>query len=146
MTLEQLLALWTQGPRLARLEAVHALAIESGDHERADRAALELAVPHVSPLQSLAANVELGRRLLDGRWKAVRDALEGDATWDEVAEAQGLTRDEAVAYYVDAIDHRERYAAEPFDHRRARAVLPTPGGGDLCPASRMPSCVSALPT
>ncbi|MCZ4123369.1 hypothetical protein [Streptomyces sp. H39-S7] len=124
MTLEQLLALWNQDSRLARLASVHALAIASGDHDRADRAALELAVPHVTPLQSLAANVELGRRLLDDRWRAVRDALEGDATWDEIAEAQELTRDEAVAYYVHAIGRQERYAGEPFDPCRARAVLP----------------------
>ncbi|MEU3463578.1 hypothetical protein ABZ721_26980 [Streptomyces sp. NPDC006733] len=124
MSLEQLLALWNQGPRLARLETVHALALAAGDHERADRAALELAVPHITPLQALAANVELGRRLLDGRWKAVRDALEGEATWDEIAEAQGLTRDEAVAYYADAVGRQERHGGEAFDPRRARAVLP----------------------
>lgn len=128
MTLEQLLALWDQGSYLARLEAVHALAIAAGDHDQADRAALELAVPHVTPLQALAANVELGRRLLDSRWRAVRDALENGATWDDIAEAQSLTRDEAVAYYVHAIDHQERYAGEPFDVHRARAVLPTLGG------------------
>lgn len=127
MTLEQLLALWNQGSRLARLEAVHALAVEAGDHDQADRAALELAVQHVTPLQALAANVELGRRLLDSRWRAVRDALEGGATWDDIAQAQELTRDEAVAYYVHAIDRQERYAGEPFDLRRARAVLPTVG-------------------
>lgn len=120
MTLEQLLARWNQGPRLARLETVHVLAVESGDHDQADRAALELAVPHVTPLQSLAANAELVRRLLDGQWKAVRDALEGAATWDEIAEAQGLTRDEAVAYYVHADEHRERRAGEPFDQRSRR--------------------------
>jgi hypothetical protein len=128
MSLEQLLALWDQGSRLSRLEADHARAVASGDHEQADRTALELAVPHVTALQSLAANVELVRRLLHGRWKAVRDALETDATWDEIAEAQGLTRDEAVAYYVHAVDDQQRHAGEPFDHHRARAVLPAPGG------------------
>lgn len=43
----------------------------------------------------------------------MRDAREQGATWDQIAEALGLTDAEAArAYYLNAIEHQERYVGD----------------------------------
>lgn len=75
----------------------------------------ELAARHggtvPGPLDALAASAELVRALNGGRWIAVHDAREQGATWQQIADAMGVTAEHAQQIYTEAIDAQERLAA-----------------------------------
>jgi len=112
-------SLGTWGEALAKSQAEGNL-----EHAQSAQAALdELIERGATLLRALNANAELVKLLTGQRWFVMRDAREQGATWDQIAEALGLTDAEARAYYVNAIEHQERYVGDLHDARRARAVL-----------------------
>lgn len=81
----------------------------------------------MSALDSLRANARIVNLLTGWRWQIVELAREEGATWEEIGQALGVTRQSAHAAYAEAIAGQERFNAEydfiRFDVDRARAVL-----------------------
>jgi hypothetical protein len=126
MTETELLRVWDGGAQRMTWERVRALhAGVDGMPERLAMAEDKLAgLP--APLVALAANADLVRRLVGQRWFVVLLAIEGGATWAEVAEALEIPEDDAVGAYTAAIDAQAAYVPG-HDAARARAVLPGAG-------------------
>lgn len=122
MTEDELMEVWNEGSARGTWLKVRKSALAENDSPRQAMADERLAeLP--SPLQSLAANVELVRRLIGARWIEIMHALEGGATWVEVAAALEVSVDEARGSYTAAIEAQERYVGDLHDAPRARAVL-----------------------
>ena len=122
-----LLQLWNDGASLVTWRKALATAQTAGslEHAQSAQAVLDQLIERgATLLRALDANAELVKRLTGQRWFVMRDAREQGATWDQIAEALGLTDAEAArAYYLNAIEHQERYVGDLHDARRARAVL-----------------------
>jgi hypothetical protein len=80
-------------------------------------------LPNVSPLDALRANAELVQLLTARRWSVMQEAREQGASWAEVGEALGVSRQAAWEFYQRAIESDERNAEPWHDADRARAVL-----------------------
>src|ERR1017187_394712 len=93
----------------------------------------------VSPLDALAANEELTRLMTGWRWLAMRDARESGATWEQIGESLGMTRQGAKAAYLSTVENQERYCPDYFteaDSKAHRALLDD--GTPSCPGSGRP--------
>jgi hypothetical protein len=129
MTVDELMQIWREGAGRDVWTQVRTKAV--ADNDAALQAWADEQLEKLpSPLQVLAANVELVTRLTGSRWFVIMYALEGGATWVEVAEALRVTQQEARGWYAAAIDRREKYVPDLHDVARARAVL-----GDEPPAT-----------
>jgi hypothetical protein len=80
-------------------------------------------LPEVTALQALEANRRLVDLLTGRRWIAMRAAREEGATWEQIGEALGMTRQSAHEWYRKKIEAQERYVSDYHDAARARAVL-----------------------
>lgn len=87
----------------------------------AEQALAEL--PEVTALQALQANRRLVELLTGRRWIAMRSAREQGATWEQIGEALGMSRQAAHEWYGKKIEAQERYVGELHDADRARAAL-----------------------
>lgn len=76
-----------------------------------------------TPLDALAANVELVKLMTGWRWIAIKSAREDGATWEQIGEVLGTTKQGAQIAYTRAIEAQEKYAADFHDAASARAVL-----------------------
>jgi hypothetical protein len=74
-------------------------------------------------LSALAANAELAKLLAGWQWLAIKAAREGGATWEQIGEALGTTKQGAQQAYRRAIEHQEKYVPDMHDAAAARAVL-----------------------
>lgn len=93
-----------------------------GDNHSAEFARSEMTeLP--GPLEALAANVELVKRLIGSRWSTVRDAREAGHSWSDIAEVIGCDEPTLIDTYTAAIERQERYVGGLHDAPRARAVL-----------------------
>jgi hypothetical protein len=81
---------------------------------------------HVSALDALAANRHLVDLLMGRRWYVIRDAREAGASWSQIGEALGMSKQGAQDYYRRRIDERARVVPDIDDADRARAVLDEP--------------------
>lgn len=107
----------------AAYEHVRILAAARGDQDGIAIAEQELArLPEVSALDGLAAAHALIRSLTGRRWIDMRRAREQGATWRQIGEALGMTRQAATDYYRRTIAEQERYNPQ-HDAARARAAL-----------------------
>jgi hypothetical protein len=92
----------------------------------ADRAGAEQALgdlPHITALDALRANAHLVGLLAGRRWYVMQAAREAGATWDEIGEALGMSRQGAYDSYRRKIRQREEYVPEIHDTARARSAL-----------------------
>lgn len=119
---------WTiQGERRV-WRGVLAKAREAGNTESqavADRALADLAV--VTALDALRANARLVELLIGRRWIAMQDAREEGASWEQIGEALGMSKQGAHDWYRRKIAQQEQYAGEFHDAPRARAALAEAG-------------------
>ncbi len=86
------------------------------------RGALEQ-LPEAGPLEALAVNARLVDLLTGRRWYVMRDAREAGATWSEIGQALGMTKQGAADWYRRAIVKQEQYVGDLHDAARARAVV-----------------------
>lgn len=128
MTEQELLDIWDTGSARSMYTDMLRKGTEQGN-ETAVAAAARTLASMPAALVTLEANAELSQRLVGCRWYVIRVAIEGGATWSEVAEALRLTVDEARAQYTAAIETQERYVADLHDAPRARAVLAADSAG-----------------
>ena len=75
--------------------------------------------PEVHPLDALRANSELVRLLSGWQWQAVYDARWRGHTWPQIANALGVTVEQARAGYGEVIDRQERLLGRDVDLYRA---------------------------
>lgn len=76
-----------------------------------------------SALDALAANVRLVELMTGWRWLAIKSAREDGATWEQIGEVLGTSKQGAQLAYKRAIEAQEKYAADFHDTVAARAVL-----------------------
>ena len=74
----------------------------------------------ITALDALRANAELVQLLLGRRWYVIQDAREAGATWDEIGEAVGMSRQGAYDWHKRKIAGRERLVPDIHDADRAR--------------------------
>jgi len=79
--------------------------------------------PSVGPLEALRANAELVQLLTARRWSVIQEAREQGASWTEVGEALGVSRQAAWEFYQRAINGQEQNSIPWHDVDRARAAL-----------------------
>ena len=121
------LALWDAWGSRDQWQHIKAKAEARGDDQGAavaERAAAEF--PAVSALDGLRANVRAVKLLTGWQWQAVQAAREDGASWDEIGDALGITRQSAWTKFKTAIEDQEKYIPQFHDAERARAAL----GGD----------------
>lgn len=75
---------------------------------RAHRALTEL--PDVTATQALEANARLVDLLVGRRWYVMRDAREARASWTEIGDALGISRQGAHDFYRRAVEDQQKYA------------------------------------
>ncbi|MFI6031623.1 hypothetical protein [Amycolatopsis magusensis] len=80
-------------------------------------------LPAMSALQALQANRRLVDLLTGRRWTVMREAREAGATWTEIGEALGMSKQGAHDWYKRQIETQERLLPEYHEAARARAVL-----------------------
>ena len=81
-------------------------------------------------LDALAANAKLVAFMTGWRWLAIKSAREDGATWEQIGEALGTTKQGAQVAYRRAIEAQEKYAPDFHDTAAARAVLDTDDQGE----------------
>lgn len=70
-------------------------------------------LPEVTATQALAANAMLVDLLVGRRWYVMRDAREAQASWTEIGDALGISRQGAYDFYRRAVEDQEKYAPQP---------------------------------
>jgi hypothetical protein len=103
-----------------------ALASDKPEHKAlAERKLAEL--ESATGLDALAANVELVRLFKGWQWLAIKSAREDGATWEQVGEVLGTSKQGALNAYTRAIEHQEKHVPDLHDAASARAVLEMEG-------------------
>lgn len=82
-------------------------------------------LPDITPIEALHANAELVDLLIGQRWYVMQAAREAGATWDEIGQTLGMSRQGAYDWYKRAIAKQEQYVPDFHDTDRAQAVLDT---------------------
>ncbi|MFJ4226922.1 helix-turn-helix domain-containing protein [Paenarthrobacter nicotinovorans] len=77
----------------------------------------------VSALEALRVNARAVDRLTARRWYVMKAAREAGATWSQIGQALGVTRQAAYDFYRRKTEEQEKYAHDPKDPAAARAVL-----------------------
>ena len=124
MDTNKLLATWEVQSQRALWRRVLAKSEAQGrTHGVAVAQAAMAELPSVSPLEALRANAELVQLLIARRWAVIQEAREQGASWTEVGDALGVSRQAAWEFYQRAIEGQERNDEPWHDADRARAVL-----------------------
>ena len=76
-----------------------------------------------SGLDALAANAELVKLLKGWQWLAIKSAREDGATWEQIGEVLGISKQGALNAYTRAIEHQEKYVPDLHDAAAGRAVI-----------------------
>jgi hypothetical protein len=135
----KLLATWEVQSQRAMWRRVLARAEAEGRTHGVTAARSAMAeLSSVRPLEALRANAELVQLLVARRWSVMQEAREHGASWTEVGDALGVSRQAAWEFYQRAIEGQESDAIAWHDPGRARAMLGepyalwyTPGGWRL---------------
>lgn len=80
-------------------------------------------VPEVTALDALEANRRLVDLVTGRRWYVMREAREAGASWSEIGEALGMTKQGAQDWYRRKLVEQEKYVGDLHDTAAARAVL-----------------------
>jgi hypothetical protein len=101
----------------------------NGHAETAARALAQL--PEVTALDALRANTRAVDLLTGRRWYVMKSAREAGATWAQIGEALGMTKQAAHDFYRRKIEEQQKYLPDLHDAPGARAVLEDwpPAGG-----------------
>ena len=80
-------------------------------------------VSEVAALEALRANAKAVELLTARRWYVMKSAREGGATWAQIGEALGITKQAAHDFYRRKIEEQEKHLPDLHDAAAARAVL-----------------------
>ena len=80
-------------------------------------------LPEVTALDALRANARAVDLLTGRRWYVMKSAREDGATWAQIGEALGMTKQAAHDFYRRKIEEQETYLPDLHDAPGARAVL-----------------------
>src|SRR4051794_19857431 len=75
-------------------------------------------LPAVTAIEALEANAQLVDLLIGRRWYVMQAAREAGATWDEIGEALGMSRQGAYDWYQRKIANQARYAPDVHNAER----------------------------
>ncbi|WP_461856043.1 hypothetical protein [Arthrobacter sp. C152] len=116
----ELLKVWED---FNRGEASPGISSTDGDQAREAAAHFLSEVSEVAALEALRANAKAVELLTARRWYVMKSAREGGATWAQIGEVLGITRQAAHDFYRRKIEEQEKYSPDPHDTAAARAVL-----------------------
>ncbi|GAB3570395.1 hypothetical protein GCM10027405_34930 [Arthrobacter alkaliphilus] len=94
-----------------------------GDEAREAAAHFLAGVREVAALQALRANAKAVELLTARRWYVMKSAREAGATWAQIGEALGITKQAAYDFYRRKIEEQEKHLSDLHDTAAARAVL-----------------------
>ena len=99
--------------------------VSSTGSDRAREAAAHFLseVSEVAALEALRANARAVELLTARRWYVMKSAREGGATWAQIGEALGITKQAAHDFYRRKIEELEKHLPDLEDTAAARAVL-----------------------
>lgn len=80
-------------------------------------------VREVAALEALRANAKAVELLTAKRWYVIRSAREAGATWAQIGEALGITKQAAHDFYRRKVEEQEANPTDVHDAAAARAVL-----------------------
>jgi len=112
---------WQERDLWARVLA-EAEAEDHEDHAVVARKKLD-ELADVSALDALRSNDAAAQRLIGQQWQAVQVAREQGASWAQIGEVLGMSRQAAWERFKDAIERQERYVGDLHDTDRAQAAL-----------------------
>jgi len=97
----------------------------TGSDQAREAAAHFLAeISEVAALEALRANAKAVELLTGRRWYVMKSAREAGATWAQIGEALGITKQAAHDFYSRKIEEQEKYlSSDLHDTAAARAVL-----------------------
>lgn len=96
----------------------------TGSDQAREAAAHFLAeVSEVAALEALRANARAVELLTSRRWYVMKSAREAGATWAQIGEALGITKQAAHDFYRRKLEEQEKYQPDRHDAAAARAVL-----------------------
>jgi len=96
----------------------------TGSDQAREAAAHFLAeISEVAALEALRANAKAVELLTGRRWYVMKSAREAGATWAQIGEALGITKQAAHDFYSRKIEEQEKYLSDLHDTAAARAVL-----------------------
>ena len=96
------------------------------DSKPDSRALAEKRLPELESatgLDALAANVRLVELMKGWQWLAIKSAREDGATWEQVGQVLGTSKQGAQLAYRRAIETQEKYVPDLHDAAAGRAVL-----------------------
>ncbi|WP_285244161.1 hypothetical protein [Pseudarthrobacter sp. fls2-241-R2A-127] len=80
-------------------------------------------ISEVAALEALRANAKAVELLTARRWYVMKSAREAGATWAQIGEALGITKQAAHDFYSRKTEEQEKYLSDLHDTAAARAVL-----------------------
>jgi hypothetical protein len=96
----------------------------TGSDQALEAAAQFLAgVREVAALEALRANAKAVELLTARRWYVIKSAREAGATWAQIGEALGITKQAAHDFYRRKIGEQEKYLSDVHEATAARAVM-----------------------
>jgi hypothetical protein len=93
------------------------------DAARAAAAQFLAEVREVAALEALRANARAVELLTSKRWYVIRSAREAGATWVQIGDALGITKQAAHDFYRRKLEEQEKDLPDSHDAAAARAVL-----------------------
>lgn len=110
-------------PSMADGETWRKVSATGGDQVRVAAAQFLAEVREVAALEALRANAKAVELLTARRWYVIKSAREAGATWAQIGEALGITKQAAHDFYRRKIEEQEKYLPDLHDAAAARAVL-----------------------
>lgn len=123
----ELLELWNAAPDHRRWQSTLDSAIAENDTAGVDIARGALAaVDGAVALDSLRANLRIVELLNGWRWFVIEQAREEGASWADIGDALGTSRQSAWEWYRRHIETQETHVPDLHDAVRGRAALGDP--------------------
>lgn len=116
----ELLRVWED---FNRGETWREVSATGSDQARAAAAQFLAEVREVAALEALRANAKAVELLTGRRWHVIKSAREAGATWTQIGQALGITKQAAHDFYRRKIEEQEKYQPDLHDLAAARAVL-----------------------
>ena len=116
----ELLRVWED---FNRGETWRGVSATGSDQARVAAAQFLTEVREVAALEALRANAKAVELLTARRWYVIKSAREAGATWAQIGEALGITKQAAHDFYRRRIEEQEKYLPDLHDAAASRAVL-----------------------
>ncbi|MEZ2388001.1 hypothetical protein AB6813_00395 [bacterium RCC_150] len=98
-------------------------ATTTGNAREAPAARFLSDISEVAALEALRANAKAVELLTGRRWYVMKSAREAGATWSQIGEALGMTKQAAHDFYRRKIEEQDTDQQDVHDAEGARAVL-----------------------